>query len=241
MAKKPALARTPPALSREKIAEVALTVLREHGVEGFSLREVARSLNVYPTALYWHVRSKNELLAAACGLAMRDIVPDTKDNDWKTWLRQLFQRYRQVMQSNPHLAQLVGAQVLSNASLDLHLIERILEVLEKAGCPPNRIGPLYNCVIAAMCGFPTLEFAQLPAEDAQGWASDLQARVNAVPAADYPVLASHLPSLANRSFILRWETGHDMPLEQSFDAWTDIFLAGLEHMIAAPSQTPPRP
>ncbi len=42
-------------LTRDQVVAAALACLDRHGIEHFSLREVARDLGVYPTAVYWHV------------------------------------------------------------------------------------------------------------------------------------------------------------------------------------------
>lgn len=234
-AKKPvAVAKEPaaPALSAERIVEAALAQIGERGLERFSLRDVARALGVYPTAVYWYFRSRNELLAAVCAYAQRDIVPPPRQGDWQTWLRELFRRYRQAMRRQPHLAQLVGAQMLSNASLDLTLVDSILHMLQQAGCADEQVVDLYNAVVAALCGFATLELAPLPAEDPEGWAADLQHRVRQIPAIEHPVLARHLPRMADRAFILRWTPGHQQPLDSGFEAYVDVFVAGLAARIA---------
>jgi TetR/AcrR family tetracycline transcriptional repressor len=232
-AKKSLASGSAPALSAERIVDVALAQIAERGLERFSLRDVARALGVYPTAVYWYFRSRNELLAAVCAAAQRDIVPPPREGEWQPWLRELFRRYRQAMHRHPHLAQLVGAQMLSNASLDLTLVDGILHMLQQAGCPEAQLVDLYNAVVAALCGYATIELAPLPAEDPDGWAADLQQRVHQIPAIGHPVLARHLPRMADRSFVLRWTPGRQQPLDGGFDAYVDVFVAGLAARIAA--------
>ena len=50
-------------LSPEKVIDAALAILREQGLAALSMRQVSASLGVQPSALYWHVASKQELLA----------------------------------------------------------------------------------------------------------------------------------------------------------------------------------
>lgn len=52
------------ALSRPQIIDAALEVLRTYGLADLSMRRLARDLGVQPGALYWHVKSKQELLRA---------------------------------------------------------------------------------------------------------------------------------------------------------------------------------
>lgn len=51
-------------LSRAQIIDVAYATLRSHGLSGMSMRRLARDLGVQHGALYYHVASKQELLAA---------------------------------------------------------------------------------------------------------------------------------------------------------------------------------
>ena len=233
-AKQPSTAETKeaPSLSRERIVDVALALISEKGLDGFSLRDVARSLEVYPTAIYWHIKNKNALLGEVCTLTLSKAVPPRGKSAWQDWLRALFRQYRKTMKQHPNLAQLVGARLLSNSDRNTDMIERILLVLEEAGCPDAHMVELYNTVIASMCGFTTMEFAPLPSEDVGGWQSELEERVHRVSAIRFPKLAKHLPALANNSFILRWQTGHERPLDASFESYLDVFVYGLERKIS---------
>ncbi|RSS63941.1 TetR/AcrR family transcriptional regulator [Streptomyces sp. WAC06614] len=57
--------RTPPRvppLSRETVAEAALRLLNETGLDKLTLRAIATELNVKAPALYWHFKNKQELI-----------------------------------------------------------------------------------------------------------------------------------------------------------------------------------
>ncbi len=51
-------------LTREPIITAATAALREHGLAGLSMRRLAQELGVQPGALYYHVASKQDLVAA---------------------------------------------------------------------------------------------------------------------------------------------------------------------------------
>ena len=219
-----------PALNPGTIIAAALALIDERGAAAFSLRDVARRLGVFPTALYWHVPGRNALLAEVAAHALRDIVPDIPSASWQAWLRGLFRRYRAAVHRHPNLAPLIGAQLVSNDGVDARMIDGILEALTHAGYVDADIVDAYNVVIATMCGFVTMELAPLPAEDPRGWATALRRRVRAIgtmSSLDHPSLNRHLPALANRAFILRWQNGTKMPLDRSFEAFIDCVIRGL--------------
>ena len=218
-------------LTHEKIVGVALALIAEKGLDAFSLRDVARSLGVYPTALYWYFPNKNALLGEVCTVTMAQAIPARGRLGWQDWLRTLFRQYRKTMRKHPHMAQLVGARLLSNSENNTQLIERILQALEDAGCPDAHIVTAYNAIVAAMCGYPTMEFAPVPSEDTGAWQTAMQARTHEISALRYPTVARHLPALVNRAFILRWQSGHERPLDAGFEAYLAAFIGGLEQQI----------
>ena len=54
---------TPPCLG-EAIIDRALALADREGLDAVSIRRIAQDLGVTPMALYWHVKNKEELLAA---------------------------------------------------------------------------------------------------------------------------------------------------------------------------------
>src|SRR6266480_3236421 len=50
--------------TRSRIQEIALELFTEHGYEATSLREIAERLGVTKAALYYHFKSKDEIVAS---------------------------------------------------------------------------------------------------------------------------------------------------------------------------------
>ena len=199
----------------------------------FSLRDVARSLNVYPRAVYWYVNSREELLSEVVGYALRHVYPPELGASWQDWLRTLFRQYRDAVRQHPNVAPLIGASLLSPAALLPDSIEHILTVLSQAGFPDDHLVDVYNVVIAAQVGFVTLELATLPDDDTANWSADQKKRIGTIDVLRYPMLGRHLPALANKAFILRWTNGTEVPLDSSFSQFVEVVIAGLEQILAA--------
>ena len=218
-------------LTKEKIVAAAIEQIDRNGLLGFSLRDVARSLGVYPSAVYWHVQTRDDLLASVVEATMADVAPAPGKLAWQDWFRRLFTRCRDVIREHPNVAPLLGGHLVANASLSPGMIDRILAVLVKAGFKDDQIVDMYNVVIATMVGFTTLEFASMPTDDPAKWAAQLQEKVNAIPALEFPTLARYLPAMANKSFIVRWQNGTDAAMDASFKAYVETAIAGMEHAL----------
>ncbi len=63
------------ALSREIIVSTALTIMDSYGLADVSMRRIATALEVQPSALYWHVDSKQDLLSAMTETILADLPP----------------------------------------------------------------------------------------------------------------------------------------------------------------------
>lgn len=223
-------------LSKHTIIETALTLIAEKGIDAFSIRDVSRQLKVYPTAIYWYFKNKNTLLGEVANAVMSKVTPDYDSIEWQEWLRMLFGNYREAVKQHPNIAQLIGSRLLANAYQDPALLEGVITALIEAGCPQQHIIPMYNTVIAAMCGFATMEFGTLPQDNIDEWKAHLKDGANTLEPSVYPNLSHFLPHMLNTSFILRWQNGYDKPMNDSFTVYVDVFLDGLQSQIKVMNQ-----
>jgi AcrR family transcriptional regulator len=216
------------ALSKQRIAEAALAHIDEFGLGAFSMREIASQLGVYPATVHWHVSTREALLAEVAASVMAEVTPPQGKQTWQEWIAELFRRCRAAVHRHPNVAQLLGAQLVSNGSLPTALAEGVLAALVEAGFEGQPLLEAYNCVIAAMLGFVTMEFSPLPSDNTQAWAEELRERVHTIRPLDHPVLTRNLPLLANKAFIVRWDNGTTVPLDSSFERHIQIVIDGLE-------------
>jgi TetR/AcrR family tetracycline transcriptional repressor len=221
-----------PGLTKEIIIAAALAQIDEEGLESFSLRTLAKRLQVFPTAIYWYVSSRNRMLADVVAFALGGVPIAPKDGQWQNYLQTLFNAYREAVRAHPNIAPLVSSQLVSNSSVDLDFLEGLLETLSRAGFAGDSLVGAYNMVIAALVGFVTQEFAPVPTENAAQWHQDMQTRLREVDPLQFPVLAANMDLLANHAFILRWENGADAPLDRSFEIFVSAQISGLEHLLA---------
>jgi AcrR family transcriptional regulator len=101
-----------PALTREVLIATALELLDEVGLEGLTVRRLAAQLGVQSPALYWHIRTKQELLdgMAEAIILAGDMGPPRDDESWQVWLLRRARSYRASVRSHRD-----GALVVSRA------------------------------------------------------------------------------------------------------------------------------
>lgn len=63
-------------LDPAQVAETALRLLNERGLEGLTLRAIAQELHVQAPALYWHFKNKQALLDEMATVMYRQMVAD---------------------------------------------------------------------------------------------------------------------------------------------------------------------
>lgn len=213
-------------LNKDTIITAALALIDRDGLEKCSLRNLASSLGVYPTAIYWYVSSRELMLSEVLAKVLQDVAP-TPQERWQDYLRAAMVNCHDAVQRHPNIAPLLGSQLVSNAVTDFTLVEGVLAALQQAGFSGHSLAGAYNTFIAALAGFATLEYAPLP-EDTQAWQHQVQEKLRAVDAKQHPILAQNMEQLSNRGFSLRWQNGVDSALDESFTFYVETILCGLE-------------
>jgi len=223
-----------PALDERRIFEAALALIDAHGVEALSMRRLSETLGVFPSAIYWHVPSRNALVSGTVAWAMGDAVTGLGGGPWQDRIRRLLVRFRQALRRHPNLASVVANELVYNSSHDAVLLDQIVAAIEDAGFRGAALVDAFNVVIAAMCGFVTLELARPPGGDPAVWEEGCRDRIDSIDAERHPALGRHMKALRNRAFILRWSGGETNPLDRSFDAWVRTVIQGMEALATKP-------
>lgn len=81
-------------LDRKRVADTALKLLNEGGLEGLTLRAIARELDVKAPALYWHFKDKQALLDEMATEMYRRMVAGTDLDPDDTWQERMLKANR---------------------------------------------------------------------------------------------------------------------------------------------------
>lgn len=76
-------------LDRRKVADTALRLLNETGLDGLTLRAIARELDVKAPALYWHFKDKQALLDEMATEMYRRMIAGAVLDPADTWQQRL--------------------------------------------------------------------------------------------------------------------------------------------------------
>jgi TetR/AcrR family tetracycline transcriptional repressor len=124
-------------LTPRTVVEGALALADAEGLEAVSIRRLAKELGVTPMALYWHLRSKGELLD---GMAARifeevDLSVDASAA-WQEQLRALLGSMLGVLRAHPSTAILLSTRTASSEG-SLRATEVALDILGRGGFSPT--------------------------------------------------------------------------------------------------------
>jgi AcrR family transcriptional regulator len=143
--------RTPPAaprLSKAAVLDRALAVGDAVGLEALTIRRLATDLGVTPMALYWHFRSKEELLAALGDRVWQEIDLDLDPAaDWPVQLRGLLESVVQMLRAHPCASRLLLAGEKLHGEASLQATEAALAVLERGGFDPALAAEVARCAL----------------------------------------------------------------------------------------------
>jgi TetR/AcrR family transcriptional regulator, tetracycline repressor protein len=180
-------------LSKAAIVTAALGALDETGLDGLTVRVVASRLGVQPPALYWHVRSKQDLLDEMATEIWRQIgvslaALDT-DLPWDQGMTAFATITRRALLARRDGAKMVSGTYLTDASL-LSGQEEGLASLIRQGFNVTDAIRAYQLLYNFTIGFCIEEQAVAQAGDDR---YSLDQRAKRVDAAAHPLVAQAGP------------------------------------------------
>ncbi|MET9692608.1 TetR/AcrR family transcriptional regulator C-terminal domain-containing protein [Streptomyces sp. NPDC006514] len=122
-------------MNRETVVTEALDLLDDVGLESVSTRRLAKRLGVEQPSLYYHFKTKKDLLAAMAEAAMaphaHTPLPSSED-DWRTWFLDNSRSFRRTLLMRRDGARLHAG---STPTGDLDRIRRKMAFLVTSGVP----------------------------------------------------------------------------------------------------------
>ncbi|WP_369364848.1 TetR/AcrR family transcriptional regulator C-terminal domain-containing protein [Streptomyces sp. CG4] len=176
-------------LDRRRVADTALRLLNEVGLEGLTLRAIAKELDVKAPALYWHFKDKQALLDEMATEMYRRMVAGTALDPADTWQERLLRSNRGLRAAL--LGYRDGAKVFSGSRFTgtehAPALEANLRLLTEAGFTLDQAVHAGRTASAYTVGFVIEEqgVQPLPGERREGY--DVAERARRL--AEYPLAA----------------------------------------------------
>ncbi|MEU7131957.1 TetR/AcrR family transcriptional regulator C-terminal domain-containing protein [Streptomyces sp. NPDC046261] len=211
-----------PRIDRSQVADTALRLLNEVGLEGLTLRRIAKELDVQAPALYWHFKNKQELLDEVATEMFRRMTGSLTAVDTGSWQEFLAGSARVLR--GFLLGYRDGAKVFSGTRFTgtdyVGPVERMMRVLVDAGFTPRAAARAWFIVNTYTMGYVIEEQSVYPIPGGErDPAYDLDAR-------DRRLEGHPLAIEAGREFFAELDAG--------FEEGLRVITAGVEATLLPP-------
>ncbi|MEO3860502.1 TetR/AcrR family transcriptional regulator [Acrocarpospora sp. B8E8] len=120
-------------LTTERIVRTAIELLDAEGLEGLNMRSLGERLGSAATAVYWHVKSKDNLVKLAGDEVWNEIeLPDLDAVDWRTAATTMAHSLYNMIIRHPWLVMAMGTHVMYGPGKSRH-DDHGLAIYERAG------------------------------------------------------------------------------------------------------------
>jgi AcrR family transcriptional regulator len=179
-------------LSKAAVAERALQLGDEHGLEAITTRRLAQELGVTPMALYWHFKSKEELLLGIVDHALEGVRSGRDpETPWNVQLRAMVEALVDVLRRHPVLPDLMHACEKDQTPNFIRATNDALALLTQAGFD---LQESFWVAIYLMNGAVNMVGADtecpplVPADQVHEWRRQKRLTMESQPSDQYPLL-----------------------------------------------------
>lgn len=155
---------TAPGVTVSDLVDAALGILDGFGLADLSMRRVAAALHVQPSALYWHVKDKQTLLALVTDHLLDRVQPPPRSADWVGDLRTRALALHEALLSVRDAAELTSSTVA--LGLGGHRLRSLLaEPLQDSGLDPGEATVLVDAACSLLLGSAVMAQQRRQAEE----------------------------------------------------------------------------
>ena len=199
-------------VNRELVIRAALTLLNDVGLEQLTLRTLAKKLNIQAATVYWHFKSKQDLIDEMATLVLAEgshqLLPKKADADWSAWAVSFGTGLRKILMGYRDGARLVVGSRLTDTRF-MTVAERIAKRLTDAGFTVRQTVVFMSVINDYTESFVMEEQAVFPRPGERSPQYDLAARKAQLDGKELPILVQSGPILFDR-FDRRYREGLDL-------------------------------
>jgi len=200
-------------LSKRAVVDRALKLADTDGLDALTIRKLAQDLGVTPMALYWHFRSKDDLLEGMAEQVWGEIdVHVDPSVPWWTQLQGRLESLIRVLRAHPSAPQLLLEHEKRNEAA-LRATEAALEILLGAGFDPVHAAEIARSTLWTGITLVMSEAGYRPElsdEERAEWQRRNQVELAMLPAAKYPHLVRCAAPMADCDPDFHYRLGVEM-------------------------------
>lgn len=121
-----------PAVTPEGIVDAALALTARHGLESWTLRQLAGEVQAYPAVVYHHVGDREAVVSAVVDRVIGLFPLPDGDLPWQEWFRALGRGLRTVLKQYPGVARRISVYSITVGAA-APSVDTGVRVLQRAG------------------------------------------------------------------------------------------------------------
>jgi TetR/AcrR family transcriptional regulator, tetracycline repressor protein len=201
-------------VNRDMVTRAGLKLLNEVGLERLTLRLLGRELEIQAATVYWHFKSKEELIDEMATLVLaegaRQLLPVRDSPDWSVWAASFGTGLRKTLLAYRDGARTVAGTRLTNTQY-MKTVERIAAKLVASGFTVRQAAVLLSTVYNYTLSFVMEEQAVFPRPGERSPHYNVAERNAKLDPKEFPILRQSGSMLFDR-FDRRYKEGLDLIL-----------------------------
>jgi TetR/AcrR family tetracycline transcriptional repressor len=176
-------------INREMVTQAGLKLLNEIGLEQLTLRRLGVELGVQAATIYWHFKSKEELLDEMATTVLVEgagnLLPRRRSGEWKVWAATFGEGLRKTLMGYRDGGRMVSGTRLTTVE-PLKTTERIAGELVGAGFSLRAAVVLMTTIYNYTLSFVMEEQAVFPVPGERSPLYSIEERKSRLEAAEFP-------------------------------------------------------
>jgi TetR/AcrR family transcriptional regulator, tetracycline repressor protein len=178
-------------VNRDMVTRAGLKLSNEVGLEQLTLRLLGRELKVQAATLYWHFKSKEELIDEMATVVLaegaRQLVPVKESSDWSVWAASFGIGLRKTLLAYRDGARMVAGTRLTNTEF-MKAAEKVGARLVDSGFTVRQVVVLLSTIYNYTLSFVMEEQAVFPRPNERSPQYDIAKRNAKLDPKEFPIL-----------------------------------------------------
>lgn len=206
-------------VNRDMLTQAGLKLLNDAGLEKLTLRLLGRTLGIQAATLYWHFKSKEELIdemaTALLAQGAAQLVPTRESADWSILAATFGTGLRKTLLAYRDGARMVSGTRLTNTEY-MKTVERIASKIVENGFNVRQVAVLLGTIYNYTLSFVMEEQSVYPRPGERSPDYDIAKRNASLDPKEFPILR-RAGSILFDNFDRRYKEGLDLILRGARD------------------------